>query len=58
MTRLILFVLIIGLFTTCRKDKEISCNDIENPDCPNYDPCHGKSQVNADFTSRKLNNKS
>lgn len=48
--RLILFALVIIFFTTCRKDKAIPCNDFTNPECPNYNPCHGKSPVNADFT--------
>jgi hypothetical protein len=25
------------------------CNDIKNPDCGNYNPCHGQTEANADF---------
>lgn len=57
MPRLILFAFVIVFFTTCRKDKAFPpCDDIENPDCPNYDPCYGKNSVKADFNAYNYKN--
>ncbi len=43
----LLFVF-IGV-TGCKKDDEDQCCDPANPECPNYDPCYGESEVSADF---------
>jgi hypothetical protein len=42
-----LFVAIAVFSTSCRKKKH--CIDPANPECPNYDPCYLKTDVNADF---------
>jgi hypothetical protein len=42
-----LFVAIAVFSTSCRKRKH--CIDPANPECPNYDPCYLKTDVNADF---------
>jgi len=40
------FSAIFGLlFYSCGKD----CTDDTNPECPNYDPCKGKTPTNANF---------
>lgn len=33
-------------FNSCKKE----CLDPTNPDCENFDPCHGSKPANADFT--------
>ncbi len=33
----------------CDKCKEEDCDNPANPHCPNYDPCFGKSETNAEF---------
>lgn len=41
-----LFVLSLMLMSSrCKQE----CEDISNPDCPNYDPCYGKTGTIADF---------
>jgi len=50
MLRFSIITLVIVFFTSCTKDKAFPpCNDVDNPDCPNYDPCFGKHAVKADF---------
>lgn len=39
------------LFNGCKK-----CNDPQNPDCKNYDPCYGKSRINTYFKVRPGDN--
>jgi len=41
----IAFVIILNL--GCKKHHK--CNDASNPDCPNYDPCFGKSAIDTAF---------
>ncbi len=41
----ILCVLSVLLNSQCRR----KCDDPSNPDCPNYDPCYGKTGTSADF---------
>lgn len=38
------------LASACKKE----CHDPSNPDCENYNPCHGKEKTNADFTVSEL----
>lgn len=47
---LILFLLgILLVFSTCKKEK---CQDPQNPQCENYDPCFGKRTINTFFKVR------
>ncbi|MBI2721486.1 MAG: hypothetical protein HYX39_04870 [Bacteroidetes bacterium] len=47
-TYFILSLLTLGLFfNACKKDT--ICNDPANPRCKNYDACHGRAAVSADF---------
>jgi hypothetical protein len=43
---------LLALFTTCCKD---DCLDPTNPNCENYDPCHGKTQPSAKFIMEESN---
>ncbi|MBI2722820.1 MAG: hypothetical protein HYX39_11660 [Bacteroidetes bacterium] len=49
-TYFILSFLVAGLlFNACKKDTK-TCNDENNPNCPNYiNPCDGKKDAKADF---------
>lgn len=48
---LCLLTLLAGL-SSCRK----KCHDPKNPECKNYDPCYGKSRINAKFKVRPGDN--
>jgi hypothetical protein len=47
---ILLGLMAITMFTwsSC-KDDDPKCYDETNPECENYDPCHGKKPVTADF---------
>jgi hypothetical protein len=45
--KLTLALLVVLFFSTCKKE---CCQDPTNPKCENYDPCHGVTKANADFT--------
>lgn len=44
----VLFFLVLSSLTSCKK-----CNDPQNPDCDNYDPCYGKEQYSAKFLMKE-----
>ena len=45
-----MFVLAVSLgIVSLESCKKCKCQDPGNPDCENYDPCHGKSEVKATF---------
>ena len=45
MNKLIIFILILGLLSSCGKD----CTDDTNPSCTNYNPCKNVQETKADF---------
>ena len=45
MNKFIIFILILGLLSSCGKD----CTDDQNPECSNYSPCKYSKEVNANF---------
>ena len=47
-----LWIALLGaaVLAGCRDDDDAPCCDATNPDCPNYDPCHGGPISKADFT--------
>lgn len=49
---LCLLTLLAGL-GSCRKKQ---CQDPQNPECENYDPCYGKKRINANFRVRPGDN--
>jgi len=46
----LLAVLAGAVLAGCRNDDDEPCCDPTNPECPNYDPCHGKIETSAHFT--------
>lgn len=42
-------IVALFIFTNCKKDTIIKCDDINDPKCPNYDPCNNKTNASADF---------
>jgi len=40
----------VALLAGCRSDDDAPCCDATNPECPNYDPCHGSIETSAHFT--------
>ena len=46
----LLAVLAGAVLAGCRNDDDEPCCDPTNPECPNYDPCHGKMETSARFT--------
>jgi hypothetical protein len=52
---LLCFILTFWLFASgCRKD--CPCQDPNNPDCENYDPCYDKKRINSNFRVRAGDN--
>jgi hypothetical protein len=51
--KLTLALFVVVFFSTCKKD---CCQDPSNPKCENYDPCYGKTRINADFRVRPGDN--
>jgi hypothetical protein len=45
-----------GLLLSLPACKEKDCDDPQNPDCGNYDPCYGKSRINPVFRVRPGDN--
>jgi hypothetical protein len=43
---IVYFGISVLVFEACCKKK---CNDVNNPDCANYDPCYGKKEISANF---------
>jgi hypothetical protein len=55
-------LLIIGLSLTAiagtsylQGCKKCECRDVSNPECENYDPCFGQTEVKADFIIGEMN---
>ncbi len=50
MTKLICFITLILILSNCKKDTIITpCDDVNNPNCPNYNPCNGKEPIVSNF---------
>lgn len=52
-SRLIFTFLVLLVVLSCCKDDDdglLTCIDPTNPECPNYDPCHGVEPPSAAFT--------
>jgi hypothetical protein len=45
----VLILITIVTATGCEKDDDAPCCDPTNPECPNFDPCHGIGQPSARF---------
>lgn len=43
---LIIGLFVVSIFSSCKR----KCYDKANPDCEDYDPCHGKSSANFGFS--------
>lgn len=46
----IFFVLLLGVGLISIYSCDEDCDDVNNPMCPNYDPCYWERATNADFT--------
>lgn len=44
-----LLLLVTALAVSCQDDDENTCCDPTNPECANYDPCFGETEVSAAF---------
>lgn len=42
-------VFALFIFTNCKKDSITKCDDVDDPKCFNYNPCHDKTAADADF---------
>tara|TARA_R110002050_G_scaffold200492_1_gene335362 strand:+ start:22773 stop:23576 length:804 start_codon:yes stop_codon:yes gene_type:complete len=42
-------IVFIVFVASCKKEAPL-CSDVTNPECPNYNPCYGKSMADANFT--------
>ena len=45
----LIILLALVVFTQCCKPEDEDCFDPGDPECVNYDPCYGKTEVSADF---------
>lgn len=53
-SRVVLLLLVIISFSTCRNKEDDPCFDPRNPTCDNYNPCIDARPTSADFTIEEI----